>query len=188
MTRSPRYGLDFTKTLSVVVRAAVCAGLGVIALVAAAVATPAAHAAEKPLRVYSVDVEGGQATLFVTPAGKSLLIDTGWDGNNGRDADRIVAAAKSAGLSKIDYVLITHFHEDHVGGAPQLAARIPIGTFIDHGENRETGDASTVQGWQAYQAMLATGKYNRFAAKPGDVVPIEGIRVDVISADGNLIA
>ena len=61
---------------------------------------------EKPLLVYFVDVEGGQATLFVTPAGESLLIDTGWDGSDGRDADRIVAAAKDAGLSKIDYVLI----------------------------------------------------------------------------------
>ena len=68
------------------------------------------------LRIYFVDVEGGQATLFVTPAKQSLLIDTGWPGNDGRDADRIVAAAKNAGINKIDYVLITHFHTDHVGG------------------------------------------------------------------------
>src|SRR5271169_4580927 len=97
--------------------------------------TSALSAAQKPLQIYFVDVEGGQSTLFVTPAGQSLLIDTGWPDNNGRDADRIVAAAKKAGLSKIDYVLITHFHTDHVGGLPQLAERIPIGTFIDHGEN-----------------------------------------------------
>src|ERR1700719_3922552 len=117
---------------------------------------PAVSAPESPrtLQIYFVDVEGGQATLFVTPEGQSLLIDTGWPGNDGRDADRIVAAANLAGISKIDYVLITHVHEDHVGGAPQLAARIPIGTFIDHGGNRETGDAPTEQGWQAYQSML----------------------------------
>src|SRR2546427_10617921 len=88
--------------------------------------------AQKVLQVYFVDVEGGQATLFVTPQGQSLLIDTGWPGNNGRDADRIVAAAKSAGITKLDFVLITHYHQDHGGGAAQLAARIPIGTFIDH--------------------------------------------------------
>jgi beta-lactamase superfamily II metal-dependent hydrolase len=156
---------------------------------AATVATPsaAAPAAQKTLRVYFVDVEGGQATLFVTPERQSLLIDTGWPGNEGRDADRIVAAAKSAGLSKIDFVLITHFHNDHVGGAPQLAARIPIGTLIDHGENRESTDGPTVQGWQAYQALLATGKYKRITPKPGDVLPIQGMRVEVISADGALI-
>jgi competence protein ComEC len=140
------------------------------------------------LRIFFVDVEGGQSTLFVTPAGQSLLIDTGWDGNNGRDADRIVAAAKKAGIAKIDYVLITHFHEDHVGGAPQLADRIPIGTFIDHGENRESTDAPTVQVWQAYQKLLATGKYKHITPKPGDALPIKGIEATVISADGATIA
>ena len=100
----------------------------------------ATAASSTSLKIYFVDVEGGQSTLFVTPTGQSLLVDTGWPGFNGRDADRIVAAAKDAGLSKIDYVLITHFHMDHVGGVPQLAERFPIGTFIDHGENRETTD------------------------------------------------
>jgi competence protein ComEC len=187
MTRSPRYGFDFGKTLSVVVFAVACAALALVAFASASAAAPASPVETKSLRVYFVDVEGGQATLFITPEGQSLLIDTGWDGNNGRDADRIVAAANSAGLTKIDYVLITHFHEDHVGGAPQLAARIPIGTFIDHGENRESTDAPTVQGWQAYQALLATGKYKRITPKPGEVLPIEGMRVQVISADGALI-
>lgn len=71
---------------------------------------------DKDLHIYFVDVEGGQATLFVTPAGQSLLIDTGWPDTDGRDAGRIVAAAAKAGISKIDFVLITHFHQDHVGG------------------------------------------------------------------------
>jgi beta-lactamase superfamily II metal-dependent hydrolase len=140
------------------------------------------------LRVFFVDVEGGQATLFVTPGGQSLLIDTGWDDFNGRDADRIVAAAKKAGLKKIDYVLITHFHEDHVGGAPQLTERIPVGTFIDHGENRETTDATTVKMWQAYQQLLATGKYQHITEKPGDTLPIKGLKATVLSSDGATIA
>jgi beta-lactamase superfamily II metal-dependent hydrolase len=69
---------------------------------------------DKALEVYFIDVEGGQATLIVTPSGESLLIDTGWPGFNGRDADRIVAAARAAGLQKLDVVLITHYHRDHV--------------------------------------------------------------------------
>jgi competence protein ComEC len=147
---------------------------------------PAVPVAQE-LKVYFVDVEGGQATLFVTPEGQSLLIDTGWSGNHGRDADRIVAAAKDAGIAKIDYVLITHFHEDHVGGLPQLVGRIPVSTFIDHGDNREVGDAPTLQDWQAYQQLLATGKFKRLTLKPGDKLPVKGIDGAVISSDGALI-
>jgi competence protein ComEC len=151
-------------------------------------ATSAAAETPKELQIYFVDVEGGQATLFVTPAGQSLLIDTGWPDFNGRDADRIVAAAKKAGVTKIDYVLITHFHADHVGGAPQLAERIPIGTFIDHGELRETTDAPTVMVEGAYRKLLATGKYQHIVPKPGDTLPIQGMQATVVSADAATIA
>src|SRR5256885_13837489 len=94
------------------------------------------HAA-KNLEVYSIDVEGGQATLVVSPSGESLLVDAGWGGFNKRDADRIVAAAKSAGVKKIDYLVITHYHSDHVGGVPQLAEKLPILNFVDHGASVE---------------------------------------------------
>jgi competence protein ComEC len=139
------------------------------------------------LHVYFIDVEGGQATLFVTPAHESLLIDTGWPGNDGRDADRVVATAKRAGLSQIDYVLITHFHTDHGGGVPQLTARISVETFIDHGVNRETTDKPTGAVWEAYQKVLTSGKFKHMVAKPGDDLPIHGTNVKVVSSDGELI-
>lgn len=138
------------------------------------------------LKVYFVDVEGGQATLFVTPADQSLLVDTGWSGNDGRDAERIAAAVKDAGLKKIDYVLITHYHEDHVGGVPQLLEKVPVGAFIDHGPNREEG-AAAEKNYAAYEKAVAAAKIKRIQAKPGDVLPIVGMKATVISSDGKLI-
>jgi competence protein ComEC len=139
------------------------------------------------LTIDFIDVEGGQSTLFVTPSGQSLLIDTGWADHDNRDADRIVAAAHKAGLSRIDFVLITHFHDDHVGGVPQLVAKIPVGTFIDHGQNRELTPQVSAN-YAAYQKVLAGGSYKHIVAKPGDRLPIPGLDVTVISADGNLIS
>ncbi|MGD0842420.1 MAG: MBL fold metallo-hydrolase [Candidatus Acidiferrales bacterium] len=151
---------------------------------AATASAPAASTAKGALQIYFVDVEGGQSTLFVTPAGQSLLIDTGWPDNAGRDADRIVAAAMLAGISKIDFVLLTHYHTDHAGGVPQLAARIPIGTFIDHGPNRETTEAATEQGYLAYQALLHMGNFKHILATPGLILPLTGIKAEIVTADG----
>src|SRR5271170_1870412 len=129
-----------------------------LSLCGTAVAGAKHPAREKALRIYFVDVEGGQATLFVTPGGQSLLIDTGWPGFEGRDAERIVAAARLEGLSKIDFVLLTHYHTDHAGGLTQLAKRIRIGAMIDHGENRESTDAPTEEAWQDYLKLVAKEK------------------------------
>ena len=158
-------------------------GIALLALPESSQAVPTG----KPLEIYFVDVEGGQATLFVTPEGQSLLIDTGWPGNAGRDADRIVAAAKKAGLSKIDFVLLTHYHMDHAGGAPQLFAKIPVVAFIDHGANREPGDAQTEQSWEDYQKLVSSQGVKRIIAKVGDILPINGLRAEVVSSDGDLL-
>lgn len=132
-----------------------------------------------PLTIYAIDVEGGQATLFVSPSGQSMLVDTGWPGFNGRDADRIASAAKAAGVQQIDYLVITHYHQDHVGGVTQLADRMKIGTFIDHGENLEDSE-QTRNGYAAYQTVLAKTHGKRLTVKPGDRIPISGIDVQVL--------
>src|SRR5437868_4285637 len=118
----------------------------------------AACKTEKSLEIYFIDVEGGQATLIVSPSGQSMLVDTGWPGFNGRDADRIVAVAHGAGLRKIDYLLITHYHRDHVGGATQLADRIAIGKFLDHGPNQEDSDVAR-EDFVAYEKLLGRKKH-----------------------------
>lgn len=144
-----------------------------------------ALAAPKPLHIYAIDVEGGQATLLVSPSGKSLLVDTGWPGFNGRDADRIVAAAKTAGIKKIDYLVITHYHRDHVGGVEQLAQRIKIGTFVDHGPNQEDSDV-TREDFGDYQKVIADAHHK--VVKPGDRIPVKGLNVQVLAAAGEHIA
>lgn len=139
---------------------------------------------EKPLQIYFIDVEGGQATLVVSPSGQSLLIDAGWPGYEGRDADRILAAAHQAGLTHIDYVLITHYHRDHVGGVPQLVDGIKVGTFVDHGPNQEDSEVTRTD-YAAYEK--ASAGHPRVTVKPGWGLPIKGIQVRVLAAAGEHI-
>lgn len=150
-------------------------------ILAAAGTLPAA----KNLEVYFIDVEGGQATLFAPPGGESLLVDTGWGGFNRRDAERIAAAAKAAGVKRIDYLLITHFHTDHVGGVAQLAEKLPIHNFVDHGASVETGKAADVL-FNTYKDYRAKG--NHIQVKPGDKIPVKGLEVTVVAAGGEAVA
>jgi competence protein ComEC len=156
-------------------------------LVAAALAATTQHAIaqpEKPLEIHVIDVEGGQATLIVAPSGESMLVDTGWAGFNDRDADRIAAAVRKAGRSQIDYLVVTHYHADHVGGVPSLAARVPIRTFVDHGPTVETGDQPAAL-FNRYLETRAKGKH--VLARPGDSLPVKGLDVRIVSAAGDLL-
>jgi len=136
------------------------------------------------LDVFFIDVEGGQATLFVTPAGESMLVDAGWAGFEGRDAGRIEAAAKQAGVSRLDYLLVTHYHADHVGGVPEIARRLPVRTFVDHGATVEQGERPAAL-FNAYVDATASGK--RLQVKPGDTLPLSGVDVRVVSSGGDLL-
>jgi len=158
--------------------AVLCASIALLGSAAAATVAP------KQMQIYFIDVEGGQATLVVSPSGQSLLIDTGWPGNEGRDADRILAAAHQAGLQQIDYVLITHFHRDHVGGVPQLVDGIKVGTFIDHGPNLEDSQVTRTD-YTAYEKAIAG--HAHVVVKPGWKLPIKDIDVRVVSAAGDHI-
>jgi len=157
-----------------------------LALTLGNVGRPAqAQAKSGHLVIYTIDVEGGQATLLVAPSGGSLLVDTGWGGNEGRDAERIKAAMKDAGITKIDHVLITHHHTDHVGGVPNLVARVQVGEFLDHGPNREDADI-TRSDYAAY--VKAIGSTPRRIVHPGDTIDIPGLSAIVLTADGEHIA
>jgi beta-lactamase superfamily II metal-dependent hydrolase len=147
-------------------------------LVAAAAVLPAQA---KNLDIYWIDVEGGASTLIVAPSGESLLIDTGWTVGD-RDAKRILAATQDAGLKKIDSLLISHWHADHVGGLAALSKLIPIGRFFDHGDAIEKEN----QQWlDSYKTASAGGK--RTVVKPGDEIPINGIRTLVVSSNQQIL-
>ena len=154
-------------------------------LVAAQPAQAQAPATEKHLLIYSIDVEGGQSTLLVAPSGASLLVDTGWPTADGRDAERIQAVMRDAGITRIDHLLTTHYHHDHVGGLPELVKRVPIGEFIDHGVNRE--DSQITRDDYAIYLKAIEGKPRRIA-HPGDTIDIPGLKIVVVAADGEHIA
>jgi competence protein ComEC len=152
-----------------------------------------AGAARTTLDLYFIDVEGGQATLIVTPAGESLLVDTGYATPGHRDASRIAAAARDAGITQIDYLLITHFHQDHDAGVVELSRRVPIRTFFDHGDLLRTPLAlsqarwpATVAAYDAYAAVRANGKH--VEPKPGDRLPLKGVDAVWVSSAGTTIA
>ncbi len=200
-----RIAADFRSLLlhRLLPRLAVLACLATLALLQA---HPAQAQTPGHLLIYAIDVEGGQSTLLVdTATHASLLVDTGWPNVNGhsadpvekgmhdagepdqtaRDASRIQAAMADAGITHLDHVLITHFHTDHVGGVPELVKRVPVGEFLDHGENREDSDV-TRHDYAAYLKAIA-GKPRRIV-HPGDTISIPGLTAIILTADGEHIA
>jgi competence protein ComEC len=158
--------------------------VGAVVLLAALAA--AQTRTSKTLDIYMVDVEGGNSTLFVAPSGESLLIDTGNIGAAAtRDAERIVSAAKDAGLSQIDHLITTHFHGDHVGGLAEVAARIPIRHFIDHGPSVQPNENIDKYLRESYVPLYSKVKHT--VAKPGDRVPIAGLDVRIMTSGGQPI-
>src|SRR5215510_12964765 len=142
----------------------------------------------RALEIWVVDVEGGKAALYVTPTGQTAIIDTGFPG--ARDLDRIMAAIADAGVKQIDYLISTHYHVDHIGNLVELAKRIPIGTFVDHGPTVEgpnvTKPREQIEGFQAAYADLYT-KAKHLVVKPGDRVPITGLEWRIVTSAGNVL-
>jgi competence protein ComEC len=138
------------------------------------------------LRLFFIDVEGGQATLVVTPSGQSLLVDTGWPTDNLRDAERIAAAVKKAGVGTVDYLVITHYHADHVGGMAQLVSRVKVRNVITHGPTTETGKGADTM-MATFRAALAASGAKELVVKPGDMIPLKGVGVKVLASNRQLI-
>jgi beta-lactamase superfamily II metal-dependent hydrolase len=170
----------------------------IVGILAGLVARPA-WAQRRTMDIYFIDVEGGQATLVVTPTGQTLLIDSGFPSNGtfaslpgdphkARDANRIVAAARAAGVRRIDYFLATHYHADHIGGVPELAQLMPIRAFVDHdppGPEAERQVPGTQAAFERYARVRAQGKH--LPLKPGGKIPLAGVETIVVSAGGQTL-
>ena len=152
-------------------------------LVAASFVAVLAAQTRSTFDVYLIDVEGGNATLFVAPSGESLLIDTGNGGQAAaRDAGRIMAAATDAGLRRIDHLITTHYHGDHFGALSELAGRIPIGHFIDHGPTVQSSPATDAFLNDVYPTLYAQSEHT--VVEPGDRVAMRGVDVRIVASAG----
>ena len=140
--------------------------------------------AAQNLEIYWIDAEGGASTLIVAPSGQAMLVDTANRTPDDRDAKRILAATQQAGLKKIDILLTTHFHGDHIGAMPALAKLIPIDMYMDHGESVEMNRPAVALAYKAYEELSA-GK--RKILKAGDRIPLKGVDIEVIMSAGQAI-
>jgi competence protein ComEC len=138
------------------------------------------------VNIYFIDVEGGQSTLVVSPSGQSLLIDAGYAGFSGRDANRIKTAAKAAGVGRIDYLLVTHFHSDHAGGVPNLLEVLPVTNLLDYGPSVDAG-GKYPDDYTAVLAKIEKGKGTHRVVTPGDKIPVKGLDITVVTAAGKTI-
>jgi competence protein ComEC len=141
-------------------------------------------AASRDLEIYWIDAEGGAATLIVAPSGESMLVDTANRTPDDRDAKRILAAAQQAGLKKIDILLTTHFHADHIGAMAALAKLIPIEMYMDHGESVELARPQVAANYKAYEELSAG---RRKSLNAGDKIPLKGVDIEVIMSAGQAI-
>jgi len=155
-------------------------------ILAAMLSLAPAVASAQTLRLYFIDVEGGQATLIVTPSGQSMLVDTGWPTDTSRDAERIAAAVKKAGVGTVDYLVITHYHDDHVGGMEQLASRVKFRNVITHGPTTETSKGAATM-METFRRALAASGAKEIVVKPGDTIPLKGLDVRVLASNRQLV-
>src|SRR5208283_4710326 len=153
----------------------------IIRIAAVVLLMVSALSAAKTLDMYVIDVEGGKSLLLISPSGQTMLIDTG----GGREANRIVEDFKALGVKKLDYLVVSHYDGDHVGGVPTVAAGVPVATFVDHGANVQLDNPGYLKNVDAYLALAAKAK--RLSVKAGDRIPIKGFDALVVMAAGKAI-
>ncbi len=158
-------------------------GSGLLVAMLMSAALIAQRPARTTLDIYVIDVEGGNATLFVAPSGESVLIDAGNPGTAAaRDVSRMLAAAADAGLTQIDHLVTTHWHGDHYGAMAELAAKIPIRHYVDHGPAVQSTPAVDEFLTNVYPKLFAQAR--RTIVTPGATIPLQGVDWRIVSSGG----
>ena len=157
---------------------------GCLAALLLVTAPPASAQPSRSLEIYWIDVEGGAATLVVTPERDVVLMDTGWPRADARDAERIQEAMRHAGVDEIDYLLFSHFHTDHVGGLAALQERVPIAQIIDHGDSVERESDRGRPLWENYLRLAGD---RRRSIGPGDKLPFSSVEFSFVGGHRQLI-
>jgi competence protein ComEC len=137
------------------------------------------------LDIYVIDPEGGKVALWIAPSGETVLIDTGSPG--GRDVGRLKEVLAAANVKRIDFLISTHYHSDHVGGLQELVKEVPVGTFVDHGPTVEgpvdPNLREHIPGFQtAYAELWRQAKH--LVVKPGDRLPVNGLTWEIVASAG----
>src|SRR5687768_6314352 len=141
--------------------------------------------------IYFIDTEGGQATLIISPANgilgtrETLLLDAGNLNPPGRDAERIVAAMKDAGVEWVDTLVVSHYHGDHVGGVAALFDKVPVRRVLDPGPFIPEQNANREAGYLSYVPIRQHAHV--VVPKPGMKIPVAGLDVHVVSSAGDLL-
>jgi competence protein ComEC len=143
--------------------------------------------AANTLEIYIIDTEGGKGIIVVPPGGETMLVDAGYPTADDRDTNRIVSAAQALGIKEFDYIVATHYDADHSGNIPKFITRMSGKTFVDHGEIIASANAKNRTGFYETYLKAIEGK-KRMIVKPGDVVPLKGVKVTVVTAGGQAIA
>jgi len=143
-----------------------------------------ALSAAKTLDMWAIDTEGGKSLLILSPSGQSMLIDTGFPGNNDRDTNRILEACQAAGVKKLDILVTTHYDLDHVNNTPSLVAKMPVDLFVDHGP-AAVHDKMTTAAVKAYDELWQKARH--MVVKPGDKIPFKGVDVLVVTSAGQVL-
>ena len=138
---------------------------------------------EGKLKIYFIDVGQGDSMLVKTIKGKNILIDGGGSKDPDYDIGEkiLVPYLLDRRIKTLDYVIISHFDEDHATGVAQILGKIDVSSIILTRQLEEN---------DIYRHILSIAKEKKIKliyVKEGDVLKIGGIKISIIHPENKLM-